>query len=150
MRFIGTAMITAGMGLAALGVAGPASAAQQQPMDGMSKPTGCRYEVTASALHVREKPQGKIVGSLPRGRKFTGSCKTTRGYVQIFSVVPSKFNHKWVYGRYVKRIPHGGIPAGAGGASVSPDYLMAGAGLGAIALGGGLVLTRRRRVSVDS
>ncbi|MFV2172186.1 hypothetical protein ACFHW2_07195 [Actinomadura sp. LOL_016] len=147
-------MLTAGMGLAALGVAGPAQAAAQ-PADGGSGAAAaktCQYQVTArDGVNVRKKPQGQILGALPHGEKFTGSCTTTKGYVQVLRGVPMKFRNGWVYGQYVKKIPAGGVGTGGGGTVSTPDYAIAGAGLGAIVLGGGLAFTtRRRRMSVDS
>lgn len=145
MKIIGTAVLTAGMGAAALGLAAPALA------DAGASAKGCNYTVTAhNGLNVRDKPQGKKVGALKHGHKFVGSCTTTKGYVQLLSGVPKPYVHKWVYGAYLHPKPKGGVATG-GGASQMSDHLMLGSGIGAIALGGGLALTlRRRRISADS
>ncbi|QFG21982.1 hypothetical protein [Actinomadura sp. WMMB 499] len=151
MRLIGTAVLTAGMGLTALGVTGPALASQPADGDGGgAAPKTCRYEVTPrDGVNVRKTPQGTKIGALPYRQHFTGSCTTTKSYVQILggTGVPKNLVKGWVFSRYVKKIPSGGVGTGGGGTASTPDYMMAGAGLGAIVLGGGLALSTRRRVS---
>ncbi|MGI5205895.1 SH3 domain-containing protein [Spirillospora sp. CA-108201] len=110
----------------------------------------CRYEVTArSGLAVRNGPgtRFKQVGTLPFGKHIGADCKNS-GWTQLRQSVPPALIGKWVFRSFLKPIkPRGGVSAGGGGTSMSSFPMLAGAGLGVLALGGGIgVVARRRQV----
>ncbi|MEU9838147.1 hypothetical protein AB0C69_02885 [Actinomadura sp. NPDC048032] len=108
----------------------------------------CRYEVTARhGLAVRNGPGVKFkqVGTLPFGKHIGADCKNS-GWTQLRQSVPPAWIGKWVAVRFLKPIkPHGGVMAGGGGTSMSSFPMLAGAGLGVLALGGGIAVVARRR-----
>ncbi|SNR37571.1 SH3 domain-containing protein [Actinomadura mexicana] len=108
----------------------------------------CRYEVTArSGLAVRNGPgtRFKQVGTLPHGKHIGADCKNS-GWTQLRQSVPQAWIGKWVFRTYLKPIrPSGGVSAGGGGTSMSSFPMLAGAGLGVLALGGGIAVVARRR-----
>ncbi|MEU8307658.1 hypothetical protein AB0C84_29255 [Actinomadura sp. NPDC048955] len=108
----------------------------------------CRYEVIAKhGLAVRNGPGTKFkqVGTLPYGKHIGADCKNS-GWTQLRQSVPPAWIGKWVAVRYLKPIkPHGGVMAGGGGTSMSSFPMLAGAGLGVLALGGGIAVAARRR-----
>ncbi|WP_141579909.1 SH3 domain-containing protein [Actinomadura sp. WMMA1423] len=109
----------------------------------------CRYEVIAKhGLAVRQGPglKYKKVGTLPYGKHIGADCKNS-GWTQLRQSVPPAWIGKWVAVRYLKPIrPHGGAAAGGGGTSMSSNFpMLAGAGLGVLALGGGIAVVARRR-----
>ncbi|MDL4816151.1 hypothetical protein [Actinomadura opuntiae] len=109
----------------------------------------CRYEVTARhGLNVRETPNGKLVPPpLPYAKHIGADCTATKGWVRLRQSVPANQIGKWVSRTYLKPItPRGGVMAGGGGtAAASNGPLLAGAGLGVIALGGGVAIAALRR-----
>ncbi|HEU5023788.1 MAG TPA: hypothetical protein VFV01_02595 [Spirillospora sp.] len=109
----------------------------------------CRYEVIArSGLNVHQTPRGKLIPPpLKFGLHIGADCKASNGgWVELHQGVPKNQLHGWVFKRFLKPIkPTGGASAGAGGTSAAADPMLAGAGLGAIVLGGGLAVTARRR-----
>ncbi|GAA2155895.1 SH3 domain-containing protein [Actinomadura napierensis] len=110
----------------------------------------CRYEVNArSGLNVRETPNGRLVPPpLPYRKHIGADCTATNGWVRLRQSVPANQVGKWVFRAYLKPItPRSGVMAGGGGtsASTSRDPLLAGAGLGVIALGGGVAIAALRR-----
>ena len=108
----------------------------------------CRYEVTArSGLAVRNGPgtRFKRVGTLAYRLHISADCKNS-GWTQLRGSVPPALIGKWVSRTYLKPIrPSGGVSAGGGGTSMSSFPMLAGAGLGVLALGGGIVVVARRR-----
>ncbi|NDU77584.1 hypothetical protein GWI34_33945 [Actinomadura sp. DSM 109109] len=108
----------------------------------------CRYEVTArSGLAVRNGPgtRFKKVGSLPYRKHISADCKNS-GWTQLRGGVPAAWIGKWVARAYLKPIkPTGGVRAGGGGTSMSSFPMLAGTGLGVLALGGGIAVAARRR-----
>ncbi|MEV3923374.1 SH3 domain-containing protein [Actinomadura coerulea] len=108
----------------------------------------CRYEVTARhGLAVRNGPGVKFkqVGTLPFGKHISADCKNS-GWTQLRGSVPPAWIGKWVSRTFLKPIkPHGGVKAGGGGTSMASFPMLAGAGLGVLALGGGIAVAARRR-----
>lgn len=111
----------------------------------------CRYEVTANTLNVRTGPStGYSVSPPPlhRGQHITADCRGSEaGWRALRQSVPSNQIGKWVSGAFLKPIrgARGGVEAGAGGTSAASSPLLAGAGLGVIALGGGVGIAAFRR-----
>ncbi|MVZ99947.1 hypothetical protein F8568_006050 [Actinomadura sp. LD22] len=112
----------------------------------------CRYEVTASRLNVRTGPSTGYNTSPPqlhRGQHITADCRASEaGWRALRQSVPANQVGKWSFGAYLKpiRSARGGVMAGAGGTSAaSGNPLLAGAGLGVIALGGGVAIAAFRR-----
>lgn len=108
----------------------------------------CRYEVTArDGLRVRTGPGTKyrVVGKLPHRKHISADCKST-GWTRLRGSVPEMFLNKWVSRKWLKPIrPSGGVGTGGGGTSTHTNPLLAGAGAGIIALGGGAAIVARRR-----
>jgi hypothetical protein len=109
----------------------------------------CRYEVIArSGLNVHQTPRGKLIPPpLKFGLHIGADCKASNGgWVELHQGVPKNQLHGWVFKKFLKPIkPTGGASAGAGGTSAAANPMLAGAGLGAIVLGGGLAVAVRRR-----
>ncbi|GAA0212396.1 hypothetical protein GCM10009527_005490 [Actinomadura nitritigenes] len=146
----GVAVAVAGAagGLALLTGGGVAQAATA-PQHGTAVSKVCRYEVTARTLSVRTGPGirfKEVPPALRHGAHIGADCRATHGWVRVWQGVTKRQVGKWVARRYLKPIrPHHGPSAGAGGTSAATNPMLAGAGLGAIALGGGVAVAARRR-----
>ncbi|KAB2370375.1 SH3 domain-containing protein [Actinomadura montaniterrae] len=112
----------------------------------------CRYVVTANTLNVRTGPSTGYDTSPPplhRGQHITADCRASEaGWRTLRQSVPANQVGKWSFGGFLKpiRSARGGVMAGGGGtAAASYNPLLAGAGLGAIALGGGVAIAAFRR-----
>ncbi|MBO2462242.1 SH3 domain-containing protein [Actinomadura violacea] len=112
----------------------------------------CRYAVTASALNVRTGPSTGYNTSPPqlhRGQHITADCRGSEaGWRALRQSVPANQIGKWSSGAFLKpiRSARGGVMAGAGGAAAAPTSpMLAGAGLGVVALGGGVAIAAIRR-----
>ncbi|QKG20906.1 beta-N-acetylglucosaminidase [Actinomadura verrucosospora] len=112
----------------------------------------CRYAVTASSLNVRTGPgTGWPISppSLRRGQHITADCRPSEaGWKSLRQSVPPNQLGKWVSGAFLKpiRSARGGVMAGAGGTAAAPTSpMLAGAGLGVVALGGGVAVAAFRR-----
>ncbi|WP_208273300.1 hypothetical protein [Actinomadura nitritigenes] len=110
----------------------------------------CRYEVTASTLTVRTGPgvnYDPVPPPLYRAAHIGADCTSSHGgWVQVWQGVQEDQMGMWVSAAYLKPIRAlGGAEAGAGGTSAAANPMLAGAGLGAIALGGGVAVAARRR-----
>lgn len=135
--------------------AGSADATTTAPAaDGMTSGGVCRYYVNAKGgLNVRNTPGGKVIGALPYKTHLSARCtEPSKTWARLRAGVPKKFIDKYVFREYLTRIhsPKGGVDAGGGGTAVtrvaaSPGAPLAAAGLGAIALGGGLGIVSWRR-----
>lgn len=65
----------------------------------------CRYRVKARhGLRVHRRPFGRVIGFLPHGKRFWGTCHTVRGWVQIRAGVPRHLRHGWVVRHFLQRI----------------------------------------------
>lgn len=109
----------------------------------------CRYEVIArDGLRVRETPRGKVIPpALKFGTRVIADCTPSHGgWVELHGGVPVSQRHGSVFAKYLKRLgPAGGVSAGGGGTSMEANWTLAGAGIGALVLGGGIAITARRR-----
>ncbi|GAA1818927.1 hypothetical protein [Actinomadura chokoriensis] len=116
----------------------------------------CAYKVVTRGrnLNVRTGPSVKfrVVGTVKDGQHVTADCKAKpTSWTRLRGGVAKNLVGKWVDGAYLSPIkPSGGADTGGGGMSAQvtgPMLATTGAGLGAIALGGGIALTARRRRS---
>lgn len=109
----------------------------------------CRYEVIARhGLRVRETPRGKVIPpALKFGTRVIADCTPSHGgWVELHGGVPVSQRHGSVFAKYLKRLgPAGGVSAGGGGTSMEANWTLAGAGIGALVLGGGVAISARRR-----
>ncbi|MCP2335173.1 hypothetical protein [Actinomadura rupiterrae] len=107
-RGIALAITGIGLGGAALLASGAAEAATPStaPATGAaaSGPV-CRYVVDAEhGLHVRQIPNGKILGILPDGKiVFAKKCNNPRGWVKLRGGVKPSWLLKYVYRPYLHR-----------------------------------------------
>ena len=115
------------------------------------RPLGCGYTAVAKhGLAVRTGPGVKYpqVGTLKYGTRVNAECKSKNGWVRLYGGVPQAWIGKWVSSKYLRSgHPVGRVDAGGGGTSMAGFPMLAGAGAGVLALGGGIaVVTRRRQV----
>lgn len=151
----GIALAAAGAATSGLALLGGGAAYAATTTDHAAART-CSYKVVTRGadLNVRSGPSTKyrVVGHLKNGKHVTADCKKkSDSWTRLRGGVPKNLIGKWVYGAYLKPVrPSGGAGTGGGGTSAeinTPMLATTGAGLGAIALGGGIALTARRRRS---
>ncbi|WP_141579910.1 SH3 domain-containing protein [Actinomadura sp. WMMA1423] len=113
------------------------------------KRIGCGHTVTAKdGLPVYTDPDAKSqqIGTLDPGTRINTSCTSKNGFFGLEGGVKLPLIGGWVSGSGLTAgNPVGGVLAGGGGTSTPGLPLLAGAGLGILALGGGIVLVTRRR-----
>ena len=102
----------------------------------------------AGSAAMQPYPHSVSPPPLRRGQHITADCRGSEaGWRALRQSVPSNQIGKWVSGAFLKPIrgARGGVEAGAGGTSAASSPLLAGAGLGVIALGGGVGIAAFRR-----
>ncbi|CNE40135.1 Uncharacterised protein [Mycobacterium tuberculosis] len=152
----GIALAAAGVATSGFALLGGGTAYAATTTDHSAAARTCRYEVVTRGadLNVRTGPsvRYRVVGHVANRTHLSADCKSKpTSWTRLRGGVDKKLIDHWVDGAYLKPIrPSGGAGTGGGGTSAEitgPMLATTGAGLGAIALGGGIAIAARRRRS---
>jgi hypothetical protein len=153
---MGRSCMRSGMALAVAGLAAGGCALLSGPAahaaDGETSATTCSWVVVARSTDVRQDAgtRFRLLTKLVSGDFISKACETKNGWVKILEpeyIRGARIRGGWVVLKDLKPIgtPHDAVGAGGGGTSKAADTLLPATGLGLIALGGGVAITRRRR-----